>query len=180
MAREMTRDRVHHLLLDGSGIRAARPEEFADWVQGHLSQGRGTQDYSFIPNGMNRIYVATRDLELPALHGALAINLIVPAGVEVKYSDLGDNRLFLMKDYAATAQDIRIPPAVAAELSRRGVFAEEFIYAEAEALAREMGHRRSADAATVEHTLGLISAGMQHVIRPYIVHAPEQQRKRKA
>lgn len=177
MTNDIARDKVHHL-LENSGVRLAEPREFADWVAGHLQRAEGTQDYSFAPNGMNRVYIATRDIELPELHGALAVTLIVPPGVGVTCRNRGDSRILFMDGFRTEAQDIRIPPQVLAVLSERGLLPEEFIYAEAEALAREMGHARRDEGheINVEHTLGLISEGIHRVVRPYLVAVPAQKK----
>lgn len=156
MEKETVRIKVHHL-LEKNGLRLAEPREFADWVEGHLHLADGRHDYSFPPNGMHRIFVATRDFELPELHGALAIDVIVPEGIEVRHERLGDNRIYRIDGFHTTGPDIRIPPEVLEVLLERGLLPEEFIYAEAESLARDMGHDAvPGHEVNVEHTLGLI------------------------
>lgn len=176
MEKETVRNKIHHL-LEKNGLRQAAPHAFADWVEGHLHLADGQHDYSFPPNGMHRIFVATRNFELPELHGALAIDVIVPDGIEVSHGSLGDNRLYRLDGFHTTGSDIRIPPDVLEVLLARGVLPEEFIYAEAESLARIMGHNAvPGHEVNVEHTLGLISEGIHRVVRPYLVAVPQEKK----
>lgn len=176
MEKETVRNKVHHH-LERNGLRLATPHEFADWVEGHLHLADGRHDYTFPQGGMQRIFVATRDFDLPELHGALAIDLIVPEGIAVRHENLGDNRLYHLDGFHMTGEGIRIPPEVLQLLSERGVLPEEFIYAEAEALARDMGHDAvPGHEVNVEHTLGLISQGIQRVVRPYLAAVPQEKK----
>lgn len=178
MEKETVRNKIHHM-LEKNGLRLAEAHEFATWVEGHLHLADGRHDYSFPQNGMHRLFIATRDFELPELHGALAIDVIVPEGIKVTHENLGDSRLYHLDGYHMIGEDIRIPPEVLQLLSERGVLPEEFIYAEAEALARDMGHDAvPGHEVNVEHTLGLISEGIHRVVRPYLVAVP-QEKKRK-
>ena len=127
-------DKRQAALAQGGG-RVASVAESADWLIGHLESGLQSQHYAFPrSNGpQERFHLITKDMDLPALTGDMALTIIVPAGVTVRYTDLGDNRLLFAEDFSKSDKWNRalpIAPPVLEELSKRDYWAEAFIFAE--------------------------------------------------
>lgn len=115
-----------------AGGRVATTNEMADWLIGHLHSGLGNQSYDF-PTVPDRVYTISKDMELPTLYGRDAVTVIVPPGVNVRYTDLGDSKLLFAEDFSKSDKwngPLAIPPKVLEELSKRDYWAEAFIFAE--------------------------------------------------
>lgn len=142
-----------HQILDQGDARIATVREQADWVVGHFTSHNGNQSYRFpLKKSTNDItYVINKDIDLPPLWGAEALTIMVPMGVKVKHGILGNNKLLYMDDFRMEGADwstINLGPALMDELGHeRHLWAEDFIYAEAESAARDH---------VTEKTLGLV------------------------
>lgn len=84
-------------------MRTAAAEDYTEWLRGYFGNGgipSGYYDYPFPADW----FVATRDFDLVPLHGAHAMNIIVPGGVKFlgDIKNVGYNGLYFMKDYSHT------------------------------------------------------------------------------
>lgn len=80
-------------------VRPASPKDYAKWLSGYLKKG-GEIRYERTRTLDSDYFVATGDFELPSrLCGANSVNLIVPEGIDVTYSDRGHCRIMWMDGY---------------------------------------------------------------------------------
>ncbi len=78
-------------------VRPATSAEYSFWVTGWVKQGGQLQTDWFYDRPMDSDwYVAYGDLLVPALYGALAVNIIIPEGIKDLGGDTGHNNLFLV------------------------------------------------------------------------------------
>lgn len=122
-------------VLDKGGARLATAREYADWLEGHLWNRWGSQDFDFTAGkAEEQVYILTKDTGLPPLTGALALKIIVPEGIRVNLTggSLGHSSLYFMEDYSAQmGQDhkVLIYSDALDVMGKEGYYAEDFIYA---------------------------------------------------
>jgi hypothetical protein len=74
-------------------LRAATEQEYVEWLQVRYEKFKDANISAI--NGFDDIWIATSNLTVYPLLGALSMNIIVPEGVTVWYSDeIGHNKLY--------------------------------------------------------------------------------------
>ncbi len=82
-------------------LRPAEVKDYLDWLKGYIENGgKPTHVYNY-PFSRWDWYVATIFLKPIRLCGASAVNIIVPADIQVESGDWGHCRLFFMNGYKA-------------------------------------------------------------------------------
>lgn len=77
--------------------RTASTSDYERWLEKHFNNGGKVRHFRDEKMG-GGWFVATDDFRLPPLSGEDSMNVIVPKGVEVTHKELGDNKLYHMKD----------------------------------------------------------------------------------
>ena len=85
-------------------IHKASVEDYLKWLEGFFNGGGGSPLHCYdYPFERGNFYITHYPLELPALYGALAFKLIVPAGVDVRpidiIQDFGHINIFWMDGF---------------------------------------------------------------------------------
>jgi hypothetical protein len=77
-------------------LRPAEPGEYATWVQGWFQAGG--RSFQRITSATPQIWVATKHLDVHPLHGAKALQIIVPEGIDDNGGDTGHTDLFILRE----------------------------------------------------------------------------------
>lgn len=81
-------------------VRDASPSDYQVWMDGFLKKG-GKVTHRYDYKMPKEFKVATSDFDLPAWYGAMAVSVIVPAGINVRYKNLGHNNIYKMSDFSS-------------------------------------------------------------------------------
>ena len=108
-------------VLDQGDAEVATVKEYADWLEGFLARG-GKITHSYGYDMSDRVHIIRRDIDLPGLHGARSLRIIVPKGVKANFSAIGHGALYFMEGYqvASTFSVVPVYADVVAEMLRRG------------------------------------------------------------
>lgn len=84
--------------------------EYRDWLKGYLENGGQITDVYDYPFAEDKFFMASRDIPLvPKLCGAVAINIIVPKGIEVPrlegHMPYGHCHMYFMDDFTVFGGD---------------------------------------------------------------------------
>ena len=91
---ERTREKLNKLPL-----RRALPIEYMKWLRGFIEAG-GSPTHSYEYSMPNSLSIATRSFELEdGMCGALAVNVIVPIGIECRGGARGHCNLYYMDEF---------------------------------------------------------------------------------
>lgn len=86
----------------------ATVKDYTAWLRGYMDRGKEPNHIVDHPFDGDKFYVITRNMEIPTLHGAMAVNLIIPEGVEVSFRDIGHTSLYFMKGYTTTDRSVTV------------------------------------------------------------------------
>jgi len=81
---------------DSSNFRPATREDVAEWLiaySGHYGWGEVSRNLQVQPGCLEYWYVLIKSCRLPALHGTMAMNLIVPDSLSVFAVDLAHSKI---------------------------------------------------------------------------------------
>ena len=79
-------------------LRKAKVSDYVRWIDGYISSG-GEPTHSYDYKFPDDFYVAKKDFKTIGLCGALAIHIIVPAGIKYLGGDRGHCNIYLMEGY---------------------------------------------------------------------------------
>lgn len=75
-----------------STLKQASSEDYKMWLDHHLDNDGGiTHYYNY---EMPDIYIATQDIHVTPLFGAMSVDIIVPKGISVSYDKLGHIKIY--------------------------------------------------------------------------------------
>lgn len=81
-------------------LRPARTEEYVVWLRGHLEHGGNVTHVYDYPFRRSEFRMALDNVTLPpGLCGAMSLQIIVPRGLTVEYTDLGHCTLYVMDGF---------------------------------------------------------------------------------
>lgn len=80
-------------------LRRATARDYRKWLEGWAEkEGETTHHYDY--NLRDSWYVAKADMHLPRYYGSSSVQIIVPEGITVTFTDgLGHNNLYFMEDF---------------------------------------------------------------------------------
>lgn len=100
--------RINNIMakLGDQNVKVATAEDYSAWISGFLKKNGELGYYcnNKITEATDIFLVAKKTFELPEMHGASAVHLIVPEGIDVKYDTLGHNQLYLMENHKVIGQ----------------------------------------------------------------------------
>ncbi len=79
-----------------SNVRPATIDDYKEWLAGYLLHGGKPTHYYNYPFPRDTFYVAKMGFDLPARYGAGSISVIIPAGIQIHYKQLGHNKLYYL------------------------------------------------------------------------------------
>ncbi len=84
-------------------LSPAKREDYLAWYEGYVANGGSPTIYYRSSFECLLWYIANEDLKMPvALHDEMAVNIIVPEGVDVADGDWGENKFFKMDNFEAS------------------------------------------------------------------------------
>ena len=87
--------------LTRNKLVGARIEDYVAWLEGYIKNGNlptHSNDYP-MSRVIGEFFIATNDIEISALYGTSAINIIVPEKVKFLGGELGHNNIYLLDGY---------------------------------------------------------------------------------
>jgi hypothetical protein len=117
--------------LERGEAQVATTAEYTDWLEGHLkSGGKITHVYPYDTQSRQVFHIFRASADIPELHGASSLNVIVPQGVQVSCPELGHNELYFMDGFTTAPKSsgwVPLHTDVVAEMKRRGTLSRPVV-----------------------------------------------------